>query len=128
MWLRLACRKPGTRPVTQACALTGTGTSDPVVRSRGLNPLRHTSQGRKLLVIDSISLIDISLFTFFISSYMNLGRLCLSRSWATLYFIILFIKSSLEDMFVGIREKETSISCLLYALDQGLNRQPRYVS
>ena len=31
-------------PATQACALTGTQTSDPLVCRQGLNPLNHTSQ------------------------------------------------------------------------------------
>ena len=35
----------GTWPTTQACALTGNGTSDPFVRRPALNPLSHTSQG-----------------------------------------------------------------------------------
>ena len=33
-------------PVTQACALTGNRTGDPLLRSLGLNPLSHTSQGK----------------------------------------------------------------------------------
>ena len=32
-------------PTTQACALTGNQTSDPLVRRPALNPLSHTSQG-----------------------------------------------------------------------------------
>ena len=35
----------GDRPATQACALTGNQTSDPVVHRPALNPLSHTSQG-----------------------------------------------------------------------------------
>ena len=34
----------GTRPATQACALTGNPTSDPLLHSLALNPLSHTSQ------------------------------------------------------------------------------------
>ena len=36
---------PGTWPATQACALTGNWTSDPLVRRPALSPLSHTSQG-----------------------------------------------------------------------------------
>ena len=36
----------GTWPATQACALTGNRTSDPLVRRPVLNPLSHSSQGR----------------------------------------------------------------------------------
>ena len=40
VWLPLA-----TCPTTQACALTGNRTGDPLVCSLALNPLSHTSQG-----------------------------------------------------------------------------------
>ena len=35
----------GTWLTTQACALTGNRTSDPLVHRPALNPLNHTSQG-----------------------------------------------------------------------------------
>ena len=35
---------------TQACALTGNQTSDPLVDRLVLNPLSHTSQGLKLIL------------------------------------------------------------------------------
>ena len=35
----------GTWPATQACALTGNGTSDPLVPRPVLSPLSQTSQG-----------------------------------------------------------------------------------
>ena len=35
----------GAQPATQAYALTGNRTSDPLVRRLALNPLNHTSQG-----------------------------------------------------------------------------------
>ena len=35
----------GTWSTTQACALTGNQTSDPLVHRPALNPLTHTSQG-----------------------------------------------------------------------------------
>ena len=35
----------GTWPVTQACALTGNQTGNPLVRRPAFNPLSHTSQG-----------------------------------------------------------------------------------
>ena len=35
----------GTWPSTQACALAGNQTCDPLVRRPALNPLSHTSQG-----------------------------------------------------------------------------------
>ena len=35
----------GTWPATQACALTGNQTYNPLVHRPALNPLSHTSQG-----------------------------------------------------------------------------------
>ena len=35
-----------TWPTTQACALTGNQTGDPLVHRPALHPLSHTSQGR----------------------------------------------------------------------------------
>ena len=45
VWLPLAHPLPGTWPPTQACALTGNQTSNPLVCRPVLNPLNHTSQG-----------------------------------------------------------------------------------
>ena len=45
VWLPLECPLLGTWPTTQACALTGNITSDPLVHRPALNPLSHTSQG-----------------------------------------------------------------------------------
>ena len=36
---------PGAWPATQACALSGNRTSDPLIRRLVLNPLSHTSLG-----------------------------------------------------------------------------------
>ena len=45
--LPLAWPQPGTWPKTQACALTGNQTSNHWVHRPALNPLSHTSQGKK---------------------------------------------------------------------------------
>ena len=45
MWLPLVYPLLGTRPATQACALTGNPTNDHLLCSLTLNPLSHTSQG-----------------------------------------------------------------------------------
>ena len=45
VWLPLACSLLETWPRTQACALTGNRTGDPLVHKPVLNPLSHTSQG-----------------------------------------------------------------------------------
>ena len=44
LWLSPAHPLLGTWPTTQACALTGNSTCDPVVHRLALNPLSHTSQ------------------------------------------------------------------------------------
>ena len=49
MWLPLVPTPLGTWPTTQACALTGNRTSEPLVRRPALSPLSHTSQGLTLL-------------------------------------------------------------------------------
>ena len=44
VWLPLACPLLGAWPTTQACALIGNQTSDPLVHRLALHPLSHTSQ------------------------------------------------------------------------------------
>ena len=39
----------GNWPATQACAQTGNRTGDPLLRRLALNPLSHTSQGKRFL-------------------------------------------------------------------------------
>ena len=45
VWLPLVHPLLGTWPATQACALTGNQTGDPLVHRLALNPLSYTSQG-----------------------------------------------------------------------------------
>ena len=49
VWLSLMRPLLGTWPTTQACALTGNQTSDPLVCKLALNPLNHTSQSQILV-------------------------------------------------------------------------------
>ena len=51
LWLPLMFPLLGTWPTTQACALTGNGTNNPLVRRLVLNLLSHTSQGYNLNVV-----------------------------------------------------------------------------
>ena len=51
VWLSFACPLLGTWPTTQACALMGNRTADPVLCSPALNPLSHTSQGCFLIPV-----------------------------------------------------------------------------
>ena len=48
VWLPLMCPPLGTWPVTQARALPGNRTGDPLVCRPELNPVSHTSQGQNL--------------------------------------------------------------------------------
>ena len=50
MRLPLECPLLGTWPATQACALAGNQTGDPLVLRLVLNPLSHTSQGQHFLM------------------------------------------------------------------------------
>ena len=45
VWLPIVHPFLGTWPATQACALTGNSTGDPLVCKLALNLLSHTSQG-----------------------------------------------------------------------------------
>ena len=45
VWLPLSCPTLATWLATQACALTGNGTGDPLVSRPALSLLSHTSQG-----------------------------------------------------------------------------------
>ena len=63
MHLPLACLPLGTWPTTQACALTGNWTSDPLVSRSTLCPLNYTSQGNiveflKQVILKSILSLD----------------------------------------------------------------------
>ena len=49
--LPLVCPLLGAWPITQASALTGNGTGDPLVCRLALNTLNHTSQGIKGLFL-----------------------------------------------------------------------------
>ena len=49
VWLPLMCLQLGTWPVTQAYALTGNRTGNPLVLRPALNPLSYTSQGNATL-------------------------------------------------------------------------------
>ena len=49
-WFPFTCPELGTWLTTQACALTGNQTSDPLVLRPTLNPLSHTSQGYRCLL------------------------------------------------------------------------------
>ena len=75
VWLPLVCPLLGTWPATQACALTGNGTSDPLVRRLVLNPLSHTSQGS----MGTFMGIDISAVVFSFGNKIQISSMSLIR-------------------------------------------------
>ena len=48
VWLPLMCPLLGTWPTTQACAMTGNQTGDPLVHRPAVNPLSYASQGEHI--------------------------------------------------------------------------------
>ena len=66
VWVFLMPPDLGTWPATQACALTGNRTSDPLVHRPALNPLSHTSRGCN----DKIFLNQ--LYFFFLKDYSQM--------------------------------------------------------
>ena len=61
-------RPLGTWPATQACALTGNQTRDPLVRRTALNPLSHTNQGSSCFSKNNILCFFRSSCSGFVSS------------------------------------------------------------
>ena len=67
VWLLLVWPLLGTWPASQACALTGNWTDDPLVHRLVLNPLSHSSQGNFYYIISLTkqpSDADITIFPF----------------------------------------------------------------
>ena len=57
VWLPPTRPHLGTRPATQACALTRKRTHDPLVHRPLLNPLSYTSQGKNFFLIKGHTLV-----------------------------------------------------------------------
>ena len=69
----------GTWPTTQACALTGNWTVDPLNHRLALNPLSHTSQGNKVLLKHNYTY----LFMYYL--WLSLYEDKVDQSWQRLY-------------------------------------------
>ena len=81
-WLSLACPQLGTWPATQACALTGNPTSDPLVCRIALNPLSYTSQGLSLpLVLGNVIMMCLGVW-FLGSNFFGTHW----ASWKSIFF------------------------------------------
>ena len=82
VWLPLMCPLLVTWPTTQACAMIGSQTSNPLILTPALNPLSHTSQGTFVTVFNSDmrNTTNVSLQIAF-----SLARLYLLVPYITLY-------------------------------------------
>ena len=69
VWLPLMRPLLGTWPATQACALTGNRTGDPLICRSAINPLSYSNQGQHVILI----LFHILYFTLY---YDNLVIVC----------------------------------------------------
>ena len=65
----------GTWPATQACALTGNRTRDPLVCRWALNPLSHTSQGTSLKFYGGDALSTISILLILTTSCLTIPQI-----------------------------------------------------
>ena len=84
VWLLLTCPPLGTWPTTQACALTGNWTSNPLVHRPALNPLSHTRQGGMFLITCIKNPI--------LKKYFTILSIIPQWSWKKLYLIYIFEK------------------------------------
>ena len=66
VWLPLTCPQLGTWPATQACAVTGNPTGNPVVHRPMLSPLSYTSQGNTGGFLCEIHTIEILSKNYFL--------------------------------------------------------------
>ena len=94
VWLPLVCPLLGAWPATQACALTGNRTSNPLVWRLALNPLSHTSQG-------SITDLWLECLIFLHSVYLLIRwNLCLSFYYSFSICLMSFL--SLYSFFTSL--------------------------
>ena len=94
VWLPLTSPLLGTQHATQACALTGNRTSDPLVHRPALNPLSHTSQGLilKIFLEDYSWLLLVSVHYLFQFLTFRLLHICkILMCWRGLH--VSYIKS-----------------------------------
>ena len=92
----------GTWPTTQACALTGNRTGNPLVCRPALNLLRHTNQGKTLF--SNLGDVTMKGCRDCVRHCGNCRILkCLFCSWLTLKFLILLNKR--KKIFSVLRKK-----------------------
>ena len=135
MWLPLECPPMGTWPETQACALTGNQTSDPVVHRLVFSPLSHTSQSHlkffeafKISHYCCLKSGSMSPFPFYNFNFISFLQLHNSQPYFQLssfqdYNILKYLFFNFYFLFFQKGEKwgekhrckrETLVSCLLH--------------
>ena len=89
MWLPLTCSLLGSWPITQAYALIGNRSSNPLVHRLSLNPLSYTGQGPNLLTLWKIILWILILHIaslFYVSGVIEFA-LVLSCGYFSQYYL-----------------------------------------
>ena len=104
VWFPLVHPLLGTWPATQACALTGNPTGDPVVCRLVLNPLSHTCQGYQLFFL-------ISLCQWQIFQTCERGCQCTQNLWHCKCLVFSFCFSLLPQEFINCYNIKISFSC-----------------
>ena len=74
VWLPLMCCPLGTWPATQACALTGNRTSDPLFCRPVLSPLSYSSQGPVLNFYEWDHIVLFCGFELMVNLYISIGN------------------------------------------------------
>ena len=105
VWLPLTCPPLGTWPATQACALTGNRTINPLLCRLVLNPLSHTSLGlEKLLIMPSDWRYNGSPFLYGIVGFLKSSLQITNKQ--TIKIVIKFLLVSFFFLFMWLRIKE----------------------
>ena len=82
VWLPLSCPLLRTWPATQACALTGNWTDNPLVHRPVCSPLSHTSQSQEILIYrKGLDLVHHHIYTtqYHIQHMMNMQEIAVQQ-------------------------------------------------
>ena len=102
IWLPLRHLLLRTWPATQACALMGNWTGDPLIHKPALNPLSHTSQGRTMIYFLYLFIIFFwlrteSIFYWLKYSLLLKAFVIISQNVPSFGLVICVIKSFIND-------------------------------
>ena len=110
VWLPLVYPLVGTWPTTQACALTGNRTSDPLDCRPACTPLSHTSQGSLLFFNHDMNEYNhCNIFTCF--SYLScfIKNSLSTESWHYFFFLSNVYHISFKLIKINIALKWTNV-------------------